>query len=284
MERKVLGKGLEALINPAVLEKEEKVIMLDPAQIRPNRYQPRQDFDGEKLQELVASINEKGIVQPVIVRHNPGGEYELIAGERRLRAVKELGHKEVPAVVKKVNDQELLEFSIIENIQRQDLNSLEEAKAYETLINDFGFSQEQVAKTVGKNRSTVTNTLRLLSLPRAIKEALSRGMISFGHAKAILSLEDADKQARLCERIMREGLSVREAENLAGINKKEPKTKTVKTGKDPHVREVEEELQQIFATKVNVVHGKKRGKIQIEYYSLDDLERLLAIIRKQNQA
>ncbi|MBU1925341.1 MAG: ParB/RepB/Spo0J family partition protein [Candidatus Omnitrophica bacterium] len=284
MERKVLGKGLEALINPAVLEKEEKVIMLDPAQIRPNRYQPRQDFDGEKLQELVASISEKGIVQPIIVRHNPGGEYELIAGERRLRAVKELGHKEVPAVVKKVNDQELLEFSIIENIQRQDLNSLEEAKAYETLINDFGFSQEQVAKTVGKNRSTVTNTLRLLSLPRAIKEALSRGMISFGHAKAILSLEDADKQARLCERIMREGLSVREAENLAGINKKEPKTKTVKTGKDPHVREVEEELQQIFATKVNVVHGKKRGKIQIEYYSLDDLERLLAIIRKQNQA
>ncbi|MBU0634695.1 MAG: ParB/RepB/Spo0J family partition protein [Candidatus Omnitrophica bacterium] len=284
MERKVLGKGLEALINPAVLEKEEKVIMLDPAQIRPNRYQPRQDFDGEKLQELVASISEKGIVQPIIVRHNPGGEYELIAGERRLRAVKELGHKEVPAVVKKVNDQELLEFSIIENIQRQDLNSLEEAKAYETLINDFGFSQEQVAKTVGKNRSTVTNTLRLLSLPRAIKEALSRGMISFGHAKAILSLEDADKQARLCERIMREGLSVREAENLAGANKKEPKTKTVKTGKDPHVREVEEELQQIFATKVNVVHGKKRGKIQIEYYSLDDLERLLAIIRKQNQA
>ncbi|MBU2063646.1 MAG: ParB/RepB/Spo0J family partition protein [Candidatus Omnitrophica bacterium] len=284
MERKVLGKGLEALINPAVLEKEEKVIMLDPAQIRPNRYQPRQDFDGEKLQELVASINEKGIVQPVIVRHNPGGEYELIAGERRLRAVKELGHKEVPAVVKNVNDQELLEFSIIENIQRQDLNALEEAKAYETLINDFGFSQEQVAKTVGKNRSTVTNTLRLLSLPRAIKEALSRGMISFGHAKAILSLEDADKQARLCERIMREGLSVREAENLAGTNRKEPKTKTAKTGKDHHVREVEEELQQIFATKVNVVHGKKRGKIQIEYYSLDDLERLLAIIRKQNQA
>ncbi|MBU1086855.1 MAG: ParB/RepB/Spo0J family partition protein [Candidatus Omnitrophica bacterium] len=277
MDRKVLGKGLGALISPEPEVSSNDLLMLDPEIISANRYQPRLHFREEKLRELVDSIKEKGIVQPLIVRRHSDKSYELIAGERRLRAAKELGLEQVPVVVKQVNDQEMLELSIIENIQRDDLNPIEEAKAYEALIKDFGFTQEQVARSVAKSRATVANTLRLLTLPKIIKDALFKEQISMGHAKAILSLSEIARQLELLSLILKKGLSVREAEQFCAM-KKIVKGK-VSVNKDEHVVNLEEELRQIFGTKVNLFHGKKRGKIQIEYYSLDDLDRVLKLIR-----
>jgi ParB family transcriptional regulator, chromosome partitioning protein len=278
MNKKVLGKGLSALITPEPEAVNSDLLFLDPEIISPNRYQPRLNFREDKLQELIESIKEKGIVQPIIVRKHANQTYELIAGERRLRAAKELGLAEVPVVVKQVNDQEMLELSIIENIQRDDLNPIEEAKAYEVLIKEFQFTQEQVAHSVGKSRATVANMLRLLTLPALIKEALFKDQISMGHAKAILSLTETDKQLELLSRIIKTGLSVREAERF-GTVKKQPKNK-VNINKDENVADLEEELRQLFGTKVSLFHGKKRGKILIEYYSLDDLDRVLKVIRR----
>ena len=283
MDRRVLGKGLEALITPEQTRSETRIELLSPEKIRPNRYQPRTHFSADSLQELIASVQEKGLVQPIVVRKIQDGDYELIAGERRLRAVKALALKEIPAVIKNVSDLELLELSIIENIQRDGLNPLEEANAYEALIKNFGFTQDKISKTVGKNRTTIANMLRLLSLPKQIKAALSSGALSFGHAKAILSLTDASQQIALADKVIKEGLSVRETENYASGSKKHTVKTKHKPGKDQHVRELEEELQRVFGTKVDVFHGKKRGKIQIEYYSLDDLERILLIMRKAAQ-
>jgi ParB family transcriptional regulator, chromosome partitioning protein len=278
MDRKVLGKGLGALITPEPEAKNSDFLFLDPEKIRPNRYQPRLNFREDKLQELIESIKEKGIVQPIIVRKHSDKSYELIAGERRLRAAKALGLEQVPVVIKQVDDQGMLELSIIENIQRDDLNPIEEAKAYESLIKDFQFTQEQVATSVGKSRATVANTLRLLTLPKIIKDALFKDQISMGHAKAILSIPESAKQLDLLARIIKKGLSVREAE-LFCATKKPTKNKTV-GNKDEHVVNLEQELRQIFGTKVSLFHGKKRGKIQIEYYSLDDLDRVLNLIRR----
>ena len=281
MERRVLGKGLGALISPETTEEHKDIVFLKPESIAPNRYQPRLNFKEDKLQELIDSIREKGIVQPVVVRRSNHNEYELIAGERRLRAVKALGHREIPAVVKNVGDREMLELSIIENIQRDDLNPLEEAKSYETLIKDFGFTQDQVAQTVSKSRATIANMLRLLSLPEKAKDAMFREDITFGHAKAILSVEAIDRRLALLEKIISQGLSVREAEQLASASAVSLKARIkIRRGKDEHVAQLEDEMQHIFGTKVSVSHGKKKGKIQIEYYSLDDLERILNIVRK----
>ena len=280
MERKVLGKGLGALIAPEPKARTSGIQLLDPQTIRPNRYQPRLTFKENKLQELVASIKEKGVVQPVAVRKNPDGSYELIAGERRLRAVKILNKKEIPVIIKDVNDREMLELAIIENIQRDDLNPLEEAQAYENLIKDFGFKQEQVAQSVGKSRVTVANMLRLLKLPKEVKDGLLNEQITFGHAKAILSLAGVSDQIMLCKKIIKKGLSVREAEFLVTntvVGKKQQKTLI----KDSHVEKLEEELRHILGNKVSVFHGQKKGKIQIEYYSLNDLERILKVLRKE---
>ncbi|MBU1045290.1 MAG: ParB/RepB/Spo0J family partition protein [Candidatus Omnitrophica bacterium] len=279
MERKVLGKGLGALISPELEAPKNDLLMLDPEIISANRYQPRLHFREEKLHDLIESIKEKGIVQPLIVRKHSDKSYELIAGERRLRAAKELGLDRVPVVVKEVNDQEMLELSIVENIQRDDLNSIEEAKAYAALIKNFGFTQEHVARSVGKSRATVANTLRLLTLPKIIQDALFKDQISMGHAKAILSLPETVEQLGLLSLILKKGLSVREAEQFC-VSKKTVKTKSA-VNKDEHVVNLEEELCQLFGTKVSLYHGKKRGKIQIEYYSLDDLDRVLKLIRGQ---
>lgn len=279
MERKVLGKGLGALISPEPSVVDAGVQLVDPKTIKPNRYQPRLNFKESKLRELVESIREKGIVQPVAVRKNDDGSYELIAGERRLRAVNILNQTKIPVIVKDVNDREMLELSIVENIQRDDLNPVEEAQAYENLIKDFGFTQEQVAKSVGKSRATVANMLRLLGLPKEIKEGLFKEKLSFGHAKAIMSLESASAQIALCEKIILKGLSVREAEAAAAVQPK-AKTKQGRGNNDQHVLKLEEELRQVLGTKVSLFHGKKKGRIQIEYYSLDDLERILQVLRK----
>jgi len=280
MEKRALGRGLGALIPPREVvfidtEKTEKVIDLSLTQVKTNKYQPRVDFKEEKLNDLVKSIKEKGIIQPVLVRKVQDG-YELIAGERRLRAAKRLQLEKIPAIVKEVSDLDMLEISLIENIQREELNAIEEANAFERFISEFNFTQDKIAQVLGKDKSTVSNTLRLLSLPKKIQDQLSKNLISAGHAKALLSLSSENEQIRVCNLIVNKGLSVRETEKLvsrrvSGTNKREVKS-------DPGINDVAGQLQQVLGTRVKIAHGKKRGTIQIEYYSVEDLNRILDII------
>ena len=278
MDRKVLGRGLEALIPQAPADSKEKVQSLKVEQIITSRFQPRLTFSQEKIQELASSIREQGVIQPVLVRMVDVDRYELIAGERRLRAVKHLGLLEIPAIVRRVADADVLEMSIIENIQREELNALEEAKAYRRLAQEFGHTQDHIANRVGKDKTSVSNLLRLLNLPEKIQEYLSSNLISFGHAKALLSLHDEKRQSQICERIVTKGLSVRQAEQLTGGGHR-LKTKGSKRKEQDHeIRSMEEKLQHTLGTKVRIHHGKKRGKIEIEYYSLDDLDRVLRLL------
>jgi ParB family chromosome partitioning protein len=278
MQKKVLGKGLGALIPERAEEREEKISYVGLERIKPNPFQPRENFGQKKLDELIASIKEKGVLQPVIVRRSGDG-FEAIAGERRLRAAKALAMSEVPVIVRDVSDVDALELSLIENIQREELNPIEEAKAFQRLIDEFEFSQEDVAKAVGKDRATVSNTIRLLGLPKRAQEMLANGELTMGHAKALLSLSGEHTILKLANRIVRSGLSVRETENAVARKKsavsgfEAPKTKSHK------VMFFEEELQRTLGTKVKIQHGKKRGKIQIDYYSLGDLERLYNVIK-----
>lgn len=282
MEKKALGKGLSALIpkRETILETTpsnsgEKILQLSTSSIRTNKYQPRLDFNQERLNDLMNSIKEKGIVQPVLVRKIADG-YELIAGERRLRAAKNLHIDSVPAIVKDVADIDMLELSLIENIQREGLNPIEEARAFQKFITDFQFTQEKIAQVLGKDRSTIANTLRLLSLPKKIQEYLSQGAITTGHAKAILSLPTEIAQLKMCDAVMRKGLSVRETENL--IARRSASLKKVEPKKDAELVDLETQLQKALGTRVKIVHGKKRGRITIDYYSIDDLNRVLAIL------
>ncbi len=279
MDRKVLGRGLEALIPQVPADSREKVQSLKIEQIQASRFQPRLTFSEKKSQELARSIQEQGVIQPVLVRMVGIDCYELIAGERRFRAVKSLGLTEIPAIVRRVSDADVLEMSIIENIQREELNALEEAKAYRRLAQEFGHTQDHIANRVGKDKTSVSNLLRILNLPEIIQEYLSNNMISFGHAKALLSIHDEKRQKLLCEKIVKKGLSVRQAEQLTGGgNRSRSKIGTHKE-QDNELRSIEERLQQTLGTKVRIHHGKKRGKIEIEYYSLDDLDRVLRLLR-----
>jgi len=278
MEKK-LGKGLSALIpeksqNIKVLE---KINSLEISTIVPNKHQPRKKFNREKLTELKNSIREKGIIQPVVVRKNDDG-YELIAGERRLRAIKELGLTEIPAIIKNVSEADSLEMSLIENIQREELNAIEEAEAYRELMEKFNFSQDEIAKAVGRDKSTVSNTIRLLSLPKIIKDYISEEAMSMGHAKALMALPTERAKIRFSKRIIKNSLSVRQAEEIVK-QRLERKTKQRKE-KDVNLTTIEENLQHILGTRVRITHGKKRGKIEIYYYSNEDLERVINIIRK----
>jgi ParB family chromosome partitioning protein len=284
MDKKVLGRGINALIPER--EREQKVesgsadiLRLNLAQIRPNPLQPREYFDDQSLQELTQSIKEKGIIQPVLVRRR-GDYYELIAGERRFRAANMLQLKEIPAIIKDVEDEDSLELSLIENIQRQDLNPIEEAHAYKHLIDKFHLSQERLSEVLGKARTTIANMLRLLNLPHEIQEEMRKGRISFAHGRALLELDDANQQRRLLQEIISKSLSVRELENL--LKTKRPrlaKSKVRQGSGDPYVSAVEEQLQHILATKVRVNKQKKRGRIVIEFYSQEDLERIVNRIR-----
>jgi len=278
MEKKALGRGLAALIPETGIAKTDNIVYLRITEIKPSKYQPRESFDPQKQAELAASIKEKGVVQPILVRRSQDG-YELIAGERRVRAVKSLAIEKIPAIIKECSDQDVLEIALIENIQREQLNPIEEAHAYKRLIDEFEFTQEKIAQVVGKDRSSVANSLRLLGLPEKIQELLASGKISTGHAKLILSLENANERNILCDNILRRLLSVREAENLLFKLKQKPTTK-IKSAKDNNVIIIEEELQKILGTKINIDHKKKRGKIVIEYYSAQDLERILGLLRK----
>ncbi len=279
MEKRVLGKGLKALIpeDMAIGPGERGTVQVKINEISPGRFQPREVFDPDKLKELVLSVKEKGVLQPVIVRPKGNG-YELIAGERRLRAAKELGFSQVPAMIKDVKDDEALEIALVENLQRDDLNPMEEAKAYQRLSDEFSLTQEQISAKVGRDRASVSNTVRLLRLPGKIKEEIYLGRISMGHAKAILMLESERTQLELCIKIIKRGLSVREAEyfvkrKMTGSSKGRPRKHSTEA------RAVEEELQKILGTKVTLLHYSKRGKIIIDYYSNDDLERLLNLFR-----
>ena len=280
MERKVLGRGISALIPPKELEEgehSEKIVFLKMDQVQPNPYQPRKEFDPQSLEELTQSIREKGIIQPVLVRRK-GDNFELIAGERRFRAAKSLGVNEIPAIIKNVDDEESLEISLIENIQRQELNPIEEAHAYQYLIDKFGLTQESVSDVVGKARVSVTNTLRLLKLPMEIQDEIKNGRISYAHGRVLLEIDDANKQRHLAQEIISKGLSVRELEVI--VKKIRPRSMVHKVAKarDVSLEAKEEALQHIFGTKVRIVRQRKRGSVQIEFYSAEDMDRVVNIL------
>jgi len=269
---KRLGRGLESIIEAAP-GKSTNFVSVRVDQIRANRFQPRAHFDDGQLDELKASIKKQGVLQPVLVRPIAHGTYELIAGERRWRAAQAVGLQEVPAIVKRLEDQEALEYSLIENIQRSDLNPLEEASAFRRLTEDFGYTQEQIAAGLGKDRTTISNSLRLLKLPEPAQNALRQGRISMGHARALLAVEGSAKQEALLNQVVRSGLSVRQLEGM--IQLAQPAKRRKMQAHDPLTRAVEEKLRQALGTKVSVKSRRKGGRILIEYYSSEDLTRLM---------
>jgi ParB family chromosome partitioning protein len=277
MQKVALGKGLGALIPDlsALDDKERKalgIIEVELDKIVPNEYQPRKFFADDKLKELAQSIREQGVIQPIII-HRAGGGYQLIAGERRWRASRLAGLKTIPALVKEATKRELLEMALIENIQREDLNPLEAAEAYKRLQDEFKLTQDDLAKRVGKERSTVTNFLRLLGLPKEVKHELASGTLSMGHAKALLSLDRVRDQIQVAALIAKKGLSVREAEALAAHLKNPPREKKARLSHD--LKTVEERLKKSLGTKVSIATKSKGGRIVIEYYSLEELDRIL---------
>jgi ParB family transcriptional regulator, chromosome partitioning protein len=277
MQKQALGKGLGALIpDLSTLDDREKralgIMELDLDRIVPNEYQPRKYFDDEKMKELAASIKEQGVIQPVIV-HRAGSGYELIAGERRWRASRLAGLKTIPALVKEASRRELLEMALIENIQREDLNPLEAAEAYKRLQDEFRLTQEDLARRVGKDRSTITNFLRMLGLPKEIKSRLASGELSMGHAKAILSLERVRDQIQAASAIVKRGLSVREAELLAARCKNPPRDNKPRLSHE--LKALEDKLKKLLGTKVSISAKAQGGRIVIEYYSAEELDRIL---------
>ncbi len=274
-----LGKGLEALIRPREDSISAGTYKININNIAPNPNQPRQNFDEDALQELVASIKQKGILTPITVWENEGN-FILIAGERRLRAAKLAGLMEIPAYVIEVkNDADMMEMALIENIQRENLNSIEEAEAYAVLNSKFGLSQEAVAKSVGKKRVTVTNSLRLLNLPIEIKESIRIGEISAGHGRAILMMKTTQAMVKMWQHIINKNLSVRGAETLAksGIDQKS-EVSLRKKEIDPRIKHLENELISALGTKVKLTYHKGSGKIIVNYFSDDDFERIYSIL------
>ncbi len=276
IEKKALGRGISALINEKEPSKEGRILYVQIDQIKPNPFQPREDFDLQGMEELIQSIKEKGVIQPILVRQK-GESYELIAGERRLRAANSLNLKEIPVIVKEAEDRDSLELALIENIQRQDLNAIEEAHAYQYLIDKFQFTQERVSEVLGKSRVSVTNTLRLLKLPIEIQDEMKKGRISFAHGRALLEIDDANQQRRLAQEVISSGLSVRELENL--IKARRPrasyKVRIGQSSREPLIAVLEEDLQHALSTKVRISKRKKRGHILVEFYSEEDLQRIV---------
>lgn len=290
---KGLGKGLDALIpedssrkvaakpkKETVIEKvvKKEEVMVKTSDIEPNREQPRKNFDEDALLELAESIKQFGIIQPLIVQKKEG-YYEIIAGERRWRAARMAGLHEVPVIIKNYTDQEIVEISLIENIQREDLNPIEEALAYKRLLNEFHLKQDEVAERVSKSRTAVTNSMRLLKLDERVQQLVIDDMISSGHARALLAVEDKEVQYNLAVRIFDEKLSVREVEKLVkSLQEEAPKKKEETRDNSFIYRDIEEKMKGILGTKVNVTHKKNnKGKIEIEYYSNEELERLIEL-------
>jgi ParB family chromosome partitioning protein len=279
MRKRALGKGLEALI--PTKEKEifqEGYRFIRIKDIKPNPYQPRAKIEESEIKELVASVKEKGIIEPLIVKRK-NNQFILAAGERRLRAAQVAGLDEVPAIIRDLTDQELLEIGLIENLHREDLNPIEEARGYEQLNRDFGLTHEQIAQLVGKDRSTITNTLRLLSLPKKVKDYLQTGKLNSGHCRALLSLNNEIEILELGERIVREDLSVRQAENV--VKRLQKRTRILPgPEKEPNLLILEDELSKLLHTKISIDWKKNRGTITIYCSSLEDFNRIYDILRK----
>jgi ParB family transcriptional regulator, chromosome partitioning protein len=278
MKKSGLGKGLGALIR----ENEQDITSvavteLKITELEANQNQPRRFFEDQALQDLSGSIKEHGVVQPIIVR-KLGDNYQIVAGERRWRAARLAGLKTVPVVVKDYSNVQVMEIALIENLQRQDLNSIEEALAYKSLIEEHDMTQEEISEKIGKSRSAIANTLRLLNLPEEIRNMVVHGKISAGHARALLAVGDKKKQMEIAQKIIDQQLNVRDIEKLV-LQKDKTKEKKENT-KDVEIVELEEQLKKTFATKVSIVHKKNKGKIEIEYYSNDDLERILELLQK----
>ena len=282
--KKGLGRGISSLLpdEPLAANETSSPTMLKITDIEPNKEQPRKDFDKEKLSSLADSIKEYGLIQPLVVSEKSNGRYVIVAGERRWRAAKAAGLKEVPVTIKEYTKEEIAEIALIENLQREDLNPIEEALGYQSLLDDYNLTQEAVSKKLGKSRSAVANSLRLLSLDDEIKKLISVGKISSGHARAVLSLPTKEKRLLLAERIIAEDLSVRRAETLAKILQKEPVQKEKKdsspTQYDLEMSKICERLSSKFGTKVTMSKGKNKRKIEIEYYNDKDLERIIDLL------
>ncbi|MDQ8736540.1 ParB/RepB/Spo0J family partition protein [Paenibacillus sp. LHD-38] len=281
---KRLGRGLDALIPSLSVNDDDKVIEISLTQLRPNPYQPRKTFDEDSIKELAESIKQHGIIQPIIVRTVLKG-YEIIAGERRFRASQFCGNATIPAVVRSFTDQQVMEIALIENLQREDLNAIEVAVAYQALIDKFKLTQEELSMKVGKSRSHIANFVRLLSLPTEIKDNVSRGTISMGHARALVGIKDDKTQKELADLTVSQEWSVRDLEEaIQKLDSKQPEdiTKPTQRKRDPYIDHLEESLRERFKTTVKIKQQKDKGKIELQYYSKQDLERLLELL--QNMA
>ncbi len=269
MTRQALGKGLDVLL-PQSPAPASALIELQLDRIQPNPLQPRMQFEPEKLQELAASIKENGVLQPIVVRPSGGG-YEIVVGERRWRAAQQVNLERIPAIVQQVSDEKMLELALVENIQRDDLSPIEEGQAYQLLADQFALTHEEIAQRVGRSRTAITNSLRLLRLPRLIQEKVMSEEMSMGHARALIPLSRKD-QLHLAEQIITRGLSVRQTEQRAQLCLDPPKPRT--TTKDPNIRAAEQKLEERWKTRVEIRRRGQRGQIILHFHSPDDLERL----------
>ena len=283
-KKRGLGKGLAALLPDEpisdLLEEEldkESITNIDINLIEPNKDQPRRQFEKESLQELKESIEQFGIIQPIIVRKKED-KYEIIAGERRWRAAKAAKLENIPCIIRKTDDKEAMKLALIENIQRQDLNPIEEAMAYKSLIEEYKLTQEDLAKTIGKSRSYIANTVRLLNLDKEIIENIQEGKLTAGHGRALLAIPNKKERLKTANAIINDKINVRDVENIAKKSKgKKSKTKA-KATKDPFIIDIEEKLMRTLGTKVNLISKQNGGKIEIEFYSDEDLERIIEVI------
>jgi len=277
--KKGLGKGLGALIDTGnILVDNSGIVELKITEIEPNKEQPRKNFNQEKLQALAESIRQHGVVQPIIVKKQENG-YTIIAGERRWRAAKMAGLKTIPSIIKDLSSRETMEIALIENLQREDLNPIEEAEAYQKLMDEHGMTQEELSRLVGKSRAAIANSVRLLTLPDRIKDMLVNEQLTPGHARTLITVEDTEKQLKLAEIIVEKNLSVRETEKMVN-EKKNNRAVRKNVTKDANILDIEEKLKGILGTKVELKHNKNKGKIIIEYYSDDDFNRIIEFITK----
>lgn len=280
--KKGLGKGLEALISStnALEEAQNGVLEVKINEVEPNSEQPRKAFDQEKLEALSESIKEHGVVQPILVR-NEGSHYIIVAGERRWRASKLAGLKTIPVIVKELTTRQVMEIALIENLQREDLNPIEEADAYQKLMKEYGMTQEDVAKVVGKSRVSIANSVRLLNLSGDIKEMLSDGRITSGHARTLITVTNPIRQKELADQIIENNLNVRDTERLAAREEKKGSAKKKSISENnSSVSDLEEKLRIAYGTKINLARGKNKGKIIFEYYSNEEFDRIIDILLK----
>ena len=297
MAKRGLGKGIGALFGNDIEETEsvaqdirhineteekEKITTLKLSQVEPNKDQPRKSFDEEKLQILADSIKKHGVIQPIIVKDLNNGFYQIVAGERRWRASRMAGLKEIPAIVRTYDELAAMQIALIENLQRENLNPIEEALSYKALLDDFSLTQEKVSEQVGKSRSAIANAIRLLSLPEEVQTMLEEGTISGGHARAILAVNSDEGKLLLAQKVIENGLNVRQAEQLAKtLNKQKPKQEpqpAATSAFDLQLQEIQNRMSNLLGTKVKILNGAKKGKIEIEYYSANDLDRVLKLL------